>query len=103
MTRVDWAADCHEVCRLVRAFDPKPGAFTTAPSGEVKLFGARPSAAGTPGAAPGTVIAVDGDGMTVSCGSGAVLIAAVHPSGKRRIAPQEWARGRGISPGERLF
>jgi methionyl-tRNA formyltransferase len=103
MTRVDWAADCHEICRLVRAYDPKPGAFTTAPSGEVKLFGARPVALATSGEAPGTVLAVDGDGMAVSCGSGAVLIAAVHPSGKRRIAPQEWARGRGISPGERLF
>jgi methionyl-tRNA formyltransferase len=103
MTKVDWAADCHAVSRLVRAYDPKPGAFTTAPSGEVKLFGARPSAAATSGAAPGTVLAVGGDGMTVSCGGGAVLIAAVHPSGKRRITPQEWARGRGISPGERLF
>ena len=41
--------------------------------------------------------------MTVACGTDAVLIASVHPAGKRRITPQEWARGRGISLGERLF
>ena len=29
------------VSRIIRAYDPRPGAFTEAPSGEVKLFGAR--------------------------------------------------------------
>lgn len=102
MTSVDWTADAVVVSRLVRAYDPRPGAVAQAPSGEVKLFGAR--AISTSGnEPPGTVLTVDATGMVVACGTGAVQIANVHPSGKRRVTPEEWARGRGISPGERLF
>ncbi len=100
--RVDWTKDAATVSRIIRAYDPRPGAFTQAASGEVKLFGARlaPRTAERP---PGEVLTIDGDGLTVACGTGAVRIAAVHPAGKRRIAPSEWSRGRGISVGERLF
>jgi len=100
--RVDWTKDAATVSRIVRAYDPRPGAFTQAASGEVKLFGARlaPRTAERP---PGEILTIDGDGLTVACGTGAVRIAAVHPAGKRRIAPSEWSRGRGISVGERLF
>ena len=100
--RVDWTKDAATVSRIIRAYDPRPGAFTQAASGEVKLFGARlaPRTAERP---PGEVLTIDGDGLTVACGTGAVRIAAVHPAGKRRIAPAEWSRGRGISVGERLF
>jgi methionyl-tRNA formyltransferase len=100
--RVDWSKDAATVSRIIRAYDPRPGAFTQTASGEVKLFGARlaPRTAERP---PGEVLTIDDDGLTVACGSGAVRIAAVHPAGKRRIAPSEWSRGRGISVGERLF
>ena len=43
MTRVNWAADARAVARTIRAFDPKPGAFTQCNGGDVKLFGARRS------------------------------------------------------------
>jgi methionyl-tRNA formyltransferase len=101
MTIVDWSASAREVGRLIRAYDPRPGALTHASGSEVKLFGARTAedAAGT----PGDVLAVDHHGMTVACGTGAVRITSVHPAGKRRVTPLEWARGRGVQPGERLF
>ncbi|MEO6877198.1 MAG: methionyl-tRNA formyltransferase [Gemmatimonadaceae bacterium] len=102
MTRIDWSAGAADVSRLVRAYDPRPGAFTQANSGEVKLFGARPAESAGKNA-PGTVLALDGSGMVVACGTGAVQIANVHPSGKRRITPADWARGRGIGVGERLI
>jgi len=100
MTIVDWSADASEIGRLIRAYDPRPGALTHASSGEVKLFGAR---IGVGTGEPGEVLAVDDRGMTVACGTGAVRITSVHPAGKRRVAPQEWARGRGVHLGERLF
>lgn len=102
MTRVDWSADAASVSRLIRAYDPRPGALSQAPSGEVKLFGAR-GATESSGEAPGTILSVDDGGMVVACGRGAVQIASVHPAGKRRITPVEWMRGRGIGPGERLI
>jgi methionyl-tRNA formyltransferase len=104
MARVDWTADARTVSRIIRAYDPRPGAFAMATSGEVKLFGARVSSGANAGHC-GEVVAIDASGMTVTCGdgSGAVQIASVQPAGKRRLSPQDWARGRGIGLGERLF
>jgi methionyl-tRNA formyltransferase len=100
MTQVDWTQPAAVVSRMIRAFDPRPGAFTARGNAEVKLFGAR--TAGDAHGSPGEVLAVDDDGMTVACGSGGVRLAAVQPSGKRRMAPAEWERGRGIAVGQRL-
>jgi methionyl-tRNA formyltransferase len=100
MTIVDWSADAGEIGRLIRAYDPRPGALTHASSGEVKLFGSRVV---DEGGEPGEVVAIDGRGMTVACGVGGVRISSVHPAGRRRIAPVEWVRGRGVHRGERLF
>ena len=101
--RVDWTQEATTVARVVRAFDPKPGAFTTLRGTEVKLFGARPAyveAAATN--APGMVLSVEDDGMLVACGAGAVRILEAQPAGKRRLAVGEWARGRGVAVGDRL-
>ncbi len=97
--RVDWTESAHVVGRHVRAYDPKPGAWASLRGGEVKLFGAR-VAPRAPSHLPGEVIAVDGDGLLVACGSAAVRISALQPAGKRRISPLEWANGRGVAMGD---
>jgi methionyl-tRNA formyltransferase len=105
MARVAWNGPAVAVARLIRAYDPKPGAFATSLGGEVKLFGARVvSSAATPAdaAASGEVLAVSADGMTVGCGDGTVRVTAVQPSGRRRITPLQWLQGRGVAVGERL-
>ncbi|HSQ32057.1 MAG TPA: methionyl-tRNA formyltransferase [Gemmatimonadaceae bacterium] len=101
MTRVDWTANAVTVSRVVRAYDPRPGAYAVARSGEVKLFGGKLVPAARHGE-PGEVVAIDDAGMVVACGEGALRISSVHPAGKRRLAPKEWASGRGIALGERL-
>jgi methionyl-tRNA formyltransferase len=98
---VDWSRTAHEVGRHVRAYDPKPGAWSRVRDTEVKLFGARVAPRGTSHAA-GDVIAIDADGVIVACGAGAVRLTAVQPAGKRRLAPLEWANGRGIAVGDRF-
>lgn len=99
--QVDWARTAHEVGGHIRAYDPRPGAWARVNDTEVKLFGARIAPRGG-GPAPGEVIAVDAEGMLVACGGGAVRIAVVQPSGKRRLSPQEWANGRGVAVGDRF-
>ncbi|MFL5606897.1 MAG: methionyl-tRNA formyltransferase [Gemmatimonadaceae bacterium] len=98
---VDWSLTAHEVGRHVRAYDPKPGAWSRVRGAEVKLFGARVAPRGT-AHAPGDVLTIDADGMIVACGGGAVRITAVQPAGKRRLAPAEWANGRGVAVGDRF-
>ncbi|HEY0970435.1 MAG TPA: methionyl-tRNA formyltransferase [Gemmatimonadales bacterium] len=98
--RIDWALPAAEVARLVRAYDPRPGAFTTLRDAEVKLYGAR--AMESRSGDPGEVIAIDESGMLVGCGDGAIRIAEAHPAGRRRLAALDWAQGRGVSAGDRL-
>ena len=100
-TKVDWTNDAAIVSRTIRAYDPRPGALARSDAGDVKLFGARVADVVDAGV-PGEVLEIGSEGMVVACASGAVQIASVHPAGKRRIAPHEWARGRGIEVGERL-
>lgn len=98
-TRVDWKSPGVQVSRVIRAYDPKPGAFTVRGGVEVKLFGGA-EAAGR--GAPGTVLAIEGDAMRVACGEGAVRVTAVLPAGRRLLTPREWAAGRGIAAGNVL-
>lgn len=101
MARVHWTRDAAEVARAIRACDPRPGAFASMRNTEVKLFGAH-LAPRIGGARAGDVLEVSANGLVVACGTGAVRIMAVQPSGKRRMSPAEWARGRGIAPGDQL-
>jgi methionyl-tRNA formyltransferase len=98
--RVDWKCDCITIARLIRAYDPRPGAFTTHGTTEVQLFGPRPVES-RPGV-PGQVMEIDESGMLVGCGSGSVRVAYVHPSGRRRMAALDWMQGRGVASGDLL-
>jgi methionyl-tRNA formyltransferase len=103
-TRIDWSEGCGVVARVIRAYDPKPGAFSTLRGSEVKLFGAvATEEGGDEGARQhGEVLAVDERGMLVATGDGAVWIAEAHPSGKKRLSALQWARGRGVAQGDRF-
>jgi methionyl-tRNA formyltransferase len=101
VARVDWSLDAVTVSRIVRAYDPKPGAFTRLRGADVKLFGARPAPAA--GGAQGEVLEIEREVMTVKCGAGgAVRVVAVQPAGKKQMSPEEWARGRGVAVGDRF-
>jgi methionyl-tRNA formyltransferase len=100
--RVDWNLSADEVSRIIRAYDPKPGAFTTFNGIDVKLFGAKKVVDESASSSnPGSVIS-SSDGIVVACGEGAICIRDVQPSGKKRMRSTEWMRGRGISIGDQL-
>ena len=96
--RIDWSASALEVSRLIRAFDPKPGAFTKTLKGDVKMFG--PKVMDGIKGTPGEVLKTTGE-LVIACGLDALRIAEVQPEGKNRMAAHEWARGRGTAVGDR--
>jgi methionyl-tRNA formyltransferase len=49
---------------------------------------------------PGEVLRTTGD-LVIACGTDAIRITEVQPSGKKRMAANEWARGRSTAVGER--
>ena len=97
--RLPFGASSERVARLVRAFDPKPGAWSVLRGAEVRLFGARAEVGGEPGL-PGEVLEATANGLLVACAVGAVRIAEVHPAGRKRLAAAQWVRGRGVSVGD---
>ncbi len=110
MGRLDFTQPAEQVARVTRAFDPRPGAFATLDGAEVKLFGARLVEGGTDdsldeplfASPPGTVRAIDDDGLLVRCRVGAVRFLVVQPSGKPRMTAIAWARGRGVRVGDQF-
>ncbi len=97
--RIDWERRVAALVDHVRGMDPWPVAFCMREEQPLKLFGASPSSHASGQASPGTVVAVDGDGVHVAGLDGAVCIAQVQPAGKRRMDAFAWASGRQIKAG----
>lgn len=96
--RIDWSCPAETVARKIRAFDPKPGAWTTCRATELKLFGGR---AGEPNGEPGRVLEA-GDVLRIACGTGAVTATEVQPAGRARMAARAFVNGRGVAAGDLL-
>jgi len=97
-SRINWRDTALEISRLIRASDPKPGAFTKTPRGDVKLF--EPKVMDGIKGEPGEVLKTTGE-LVIACGVDGLRINEVQPSGKTRMSAHEWARGRGTAVGDR--
>lgn len=83
------------VLRAVRAFDPKPGAWTELGGVRVKLWRARPAAGAGP--EPG-VAALAGESVLLGAADGPVELLEVQPAGRGRMGAVAWMRGRRRQP-----
>jgi methionyl-tRNA formyltransferase len=101
--RLPFTESSRDVARLVRAYDPKPGAWSVVNGVEVRCYSVKEAAeTGLPAGRAGEVIEAGENGLVIACGSGAVRIAEVHPAGQKRLAAAQWVRGRGIRIGDRF-
>jgi methionyl-tRNA formyltransferase len=97
-SRINWRDSAVEISRLIRASDPKPGAFTSTPRGDVKLF--EPKVMDGIKGEPGEVLKVTGE-LVIACGLDALRINEVQPAGKTRMSAHDWTRGRGTKVGDK--
>jgi methionyl-tRNA formyltransferase len=82
------------VLRAVRAFDPRPGAWSTLEGNRFKLWRAR----SFPGAVDPGVVRPEGERVVLGVRDGAVELLEVQPAGKPRMAAADWMRGRRGEP-----
>jgi methionyl-tRNA formyltransferase len=102
MGLVEWHRSAREVSAFIRAFDPKPGAFTFCQGNEIKLY-ASTVAAGTGGPGiPGRVRRQPGERLFVETGDGMVEIREVQAPGRRRMPAADFLRGFHLEEGTRL-
>lgn len=105
IAHIDWTKDARAIGGLIRALDPRPGAWTELKGAEVKLYTPKIMEPPFPGTgAPGEVLSADRS-LIVATGpfrdtaGGAIEIAEVQPAGKGRMPAEEWLRGARLSAG----
>jgi len=98
---IDWTQPARAIAARIRGVDPWPGAYATLRCQPVKLFRATVSDRTAAGGV-GSVLAIDKDGVYVSCTGGVVVIREVQAAGKKRMPAAAFASGRGIAVGDKL-
>jgi methionyl-tRNA formyltransferase len=103
--RIDWTATSREIHCRVRGFQPWPGAFSSLGRRVLKILRARPLEAGpaSPHTEPGIMLAVEAEGLVVSCGEGTrLLLLEVQPESRRAMSAAAFAAGARLRAGARL-
>ena len=96
--KIDFTRQPEAVERLIRGFDPWPGAFCEYEDMVMKLWKAQPLCENT-GKEPGTIIEVSARGIKIACGDGALLVSEIQSPGKKRVAVSEYLKGNQIKEG----
>jgi len=107
---VRWEEPTGRILRKLRAYEAWPTSFTLMPDDHrecgkrLKVLAAKadtPSAA-EGGAAPGTILSANGDGIRVKTGDGVLRLLAIQPEGGSRMDVASWLRGHTLDAGMRF-
>jgi len=100
--RIDWNKSAEDLRNLVRAYNPKPGAFTSFRGKNLKVKWAEVIGENS-GEPFGTIIGFrKKEGLIVSCGYDSLLLAIVQPEGKKEMDAWSFVVGYRPEMGEIL-
>ncbi|MEQ1687992.1 MAG: methionyl-tRNA formyltransferase [Sphingopyxis sp.] len=99
--RIDWNLSAVQIERMVRAFNPAPGAWFELDGERVKCLSAEvlPPDAAPHGTAPGTII---DDRLTIACNPGAIRPTLVQRAGRGAMTISDFLRGCPVPVGAKL-
>jgi methionyl-tRNA formyltransferase len=97
---IDWTLPAAQIWRRVRAYNPRPGAYTRLDGTVLQIHEAWPLT-GDSGELPGTVLPLPtsveaparGAGFAVQTGAGLLAVLRVQKEGRRAISSQDFVRG----------
>lgn len=101
-TFIDWKSPSVGIERKIRSLQPQPAALAKLPSaggGEVPVKIHSAIVARRAKGVPGSILRVDGRGVLVACGEGALLLGMIQPEGKGRMHSSAFARGHALALG----
>jgi methionyl-tRNA formyltransferase len=96
---IDWRERAELIERRIRAFDPFPGASAMLGAEVVKCWRAR---IGSGQGAPGEVLSVSAEGITVACGESALCLTELQRPGGKRLPARAFLQAVPLTPGQRL-
>ncbi|MBN1849092.1 MAG: methionyl-tRNA formyltransferase [Deltaproteobacteria bacterium] len=99
MAHIDWTKDADYVSGLIRALDPRPGAYAIFGDNHIKLFSPRPSKKFSNDLVPGRVRHDMESGLAVETRDGALEIGEVQYPGKKRLSSRDFLRGFSLPDG----
>ena len=97
---IDWKFGAEQISRMIRAYDPTPGAKFELDGEMIKCWKAQAIEAVE--GPPGTIVSAGRDGVVVTCGVGALRLVEVQRPGRRRITAAEFADQKNLR-GKRLI
>ncbi len=97
---IDWSKPTQEVWNLIRGANPQPGAWTHHGESTLKIFDCAKQAPA--GGAPGEIIAVGDDGISVACADGQIQIHRLRPQGAKKMTAAEYLVEATVTVGDRL-
>lgn len=101
---LDWCWPSARIFDHLRAMTPWPGSATALAGDPLKVLAGRPLEEAPPAdAAPGTILALRGEGLAVACGGGTIfLLERVQRPGKKAISAADLFHGERLQVGDRL-
>lgn len=99
---IDWTRPAVEIDRLIRAFNPVPGAHTLYDGQPLKIWQAEVVTDIVTEAEPGTVLQADAGVLRVATGAGSLRLLELQRAGGRRLAVQAFLAGLPSITGARL-
>jgi len=100
---IDWASPAERIDRMIRAYDPWPGTFTSWNGKGLKVLDAQISSASAFGAAVGAgVVVIDEGRVNVGTGSALIELKKVQLEGRQAIAAADFLMGQSDFDGATL-
>ncbi len=102
---IKWNSPSREIHNRIRAFNPRPLAYTELGGVRLQLLQSRVAGrAAEPGGQPGRYLGKTDTGMLIQCGGGTVLeVLKLQAANRRPVSGREFANGARISSGTMLF
>lgn len=101
---IDWTLEASHIERMIRAFNPNPGAFTSLDGNPLKIWQASLVDPGNfSSRKPGEIINATNNGIVVACGHGALRIEILQPAGGKKLTTSQYMAGRTVSIGDRFI
>lgn len=99
---VDWKKPAARISCLIRALDPRPGAYTLLAGAQVKLFSSTVVEEHGLDGVPGRVVRVTKEAIHVETGQGRIGIREIQYPGKKRLSVSDFLRGFSLPEGTLL-
>lgn len=99
---IDWRLSAVDIHRVVRTFNPSPGAYTFLQGQLVKIWQAQLIEMPLNQEVvhqPGEIIAIERDGIVVSCGDGLLRLEVIQKAGGKRLSAEHFLAGNALQLG----